>query len=109
VIRIKSGKSGFYTDRPKHSWADEMTDEGAHPASIRFDEAKSFSDNCRTFLASLETIDADMAIILRDNWATLIAVVREGERDSKARGEFNSKVASALDSLLKPAKPNGGA
>ncbi len=50
-----------------------------------------------------------MAIILRDNWAALIAVVREGERDSKARSEFNSKVASALDSLLNPAKPNGGA
>ncbi len=86
-----------------------MTDQDAQPAGLRFDEAKSISDNCRTFLASLEKVDADMAIILRDNWAALIAVVREGERDSKARGEFNSKVASALDSLLKPAKPNGGA
>lgn len=77
------------------------------PESLRFDEAKSFSDNCGAFLASLETIDADMAAILRDNWDALVAVVRQGERDSKARSEFNSKVASALDSLLEPAAPKG--
>ena len=66
-------------------------------------------DNCGAFLDSLEKIDADMAVILRDNWDALVAVVRKGERDSKARGEFNSKVATALDSLLKPAEPKGGA
>jgi len=86
-----------------------MTNHDAAPTSFRFDEAKSFSDNCRAFLASLEKVDADMAVILRGNWGGLVAVVREGERDSKARGEFNSKVASALDSLFKPAELNGGA
>ena len=86
-----------------------MTNQDAQPTSVRFDEAKSFSDNCKALLASLEKVDADMAVILRDNWDALVAVVREGERDSKARGEFNSKVTSALDSLLKPAEPKGKA
>lgn len=86
-----------------------MTNHDAEPASLRFDEAKSFSENCGAFLASLDKVDADMAIILRDNWEALVAVVREGERDPKARGEFNSKVASVLDSLLKPAEPKGKA
>lgn len=86
-----------------------MTNQDAQPASLRFDEAKGFSDNCRAFLVSLEKVDADMAVILRDNWDALVAVVREGERDSRARGEFNSKVASALDSLLLPAETDGGA
>lgn len=82
--------------------------QDVQPERHRFDEAKSFSENCGTFLASLETVDADMAVILRDNWDALVAVVRQGERDSRARSEFNSKVASALDSLLEPATPKGG-
>jgi hypothetical protein len=86
-----------------------MTKPNAVTGFLRFDEAKSFSDDCRAFLASLEKVDSDMAVILRDNWDALVTVVREGERDSKARGEFNSKVASALESLLKPAEPKGRA
>jgi len=86
-----------------------MINHGAEPANLRFDEARSLSDNCSAFLASLDKVDADMAGILRDNWGALVAVVRDGERDSKARGEFNSKVAAALDLLLKPAEPKGGA
>lgn len=77
-----------------------MTNQDAQPIGVRFDEASSFSDNCEAFLARLEKVDADMALILRDNWNALVAIVREGERDSKARSEFNSKVALALDSLL---------
>ena len=79
------------------------------PESLRFDEARSFSTNCGAFLASLDKVDEDMAAILRDNWDLLVAVVRQGERDAKTRGEFNSKVAAALDSLLKAAEPKGGA
>lgn len=45
-----------------------MTDPDSELASFRFDEAKSFSDNCRAFLASLEKVDADMAVILKANW-----------------------------------------
>lgn len=86
-----------------------MAKPDAQPESLRFDEAISFSDNCRAFIASLEAVDADMAVILRDNWDALVAVVGEGERDSKARGEFNSHVASALDAILKSAEPKGGA
>ncbi|QDU86148.1 hypothetical protein Pla163_32970 [Planctomycetes bacterium Pla163] len=58
---------------------------------------------------SLEEVDADMAAILRDNWDALIAIVRDGQRNSKARSEFNTKVAIALDSLLEATKTEGEA
>lgn len=86
-----------------------MANQDAQLESLRFDEAKSFSDNCEAFLMSLEKVDQSMAAILRDNWDELVSVVRQGERDSKARGEFNSKVTSALDTLLRPTEPKGGA
>ena len=37
----------------------------------------------------------------RDNWDALVAVVREGERNSRARSDFNAAVASALDSAVR--------
>ncbi len=86
-----------------------MTNQEAQPASFRFDAAKSFADNCRAFLDNLENVDADMAVILRDNWDLLVTAVSEGERDSKVRGELNSKVATALDLLTKPVDPKAGA
>lgn len=86
-----------------------MTTQHAQSGELRFDEAKSFSENCDTFLSSLESIDAGMAAIMRDNWDLLVAIVQEGARDSKARGEFSTKVAMALDSLVKPADPKDGA
>jgi hypothetical protein len=86
-----------------------MTNQDAHPINFRFDEAKSFSENCEAFLSSLDNIDAGLTAILRDNWDALVTVVREGERNSKARGEFNSAVTSALDSLVKPAESKDGA
>lgn len=87
-----------------------MTNQDVQPTSLRFDEAESFADNCEAFLARLEEVDAEMATILRGNWDALVAIVREGERDSKARGELNATVASALDALVaKPAEPKGGA
>jgi len=87
-----------------------MTNQNVQPASLRFDEAKSFAENCESFLVRLEEVDAEMAAILRGNWDALVAIVREGERESKARGEFNAKVALALDALVAiPAKPKGGA
>lgn len=87
-----------------------MTNQDVQPTSLRFDGAVSFADNCEAFLARLEEVDAEMATILRGNWDAMVAIVREGERDSKARGELNSKIASALDALIaKPAEPKGGA
>ena len=85
-----------------------MTNEHAQSGNFRLDELKSFSENCDAFLLSLESIDAGMAAILHDNWDVLVGIVQEGERDSKARGEFNTKVAMALDSLVKPAEPKDG-
>jgi len=78
-------------------------------ADFRFDESKSFKENCKVFLETLKSEDAEMAAILADNWDALVAIVREGERDSKARGELNSSVASALDALVAPAVPKEGA
>lgn len=78
-----------------------MTDQDPHNVTFRFDDGKSFPENCDAFLSSIEKIDADMAAILRDNWDALVAVVREGERNSRARSNFNAAVASALDSAVK--------
>ncbi len=79
-------------------------------AGFRFDEGKSFTQNCEAFLEAIKADDPEMAAILHDNWDKLVAVVREGERDSKARGEFNAEVAAALDAfVLKPPEPKGSA
>lgn len=86
-----------------------MTNQHPEPVKFRFDEAKSFSENCEAFLSSIESIDAWMAALLRDNWDLLSAIVQGGERDAKVRGEFNAKVAMALDSLVRPAEPKSGA
>jgi len=80
-----------------------MTKQNLQSGNFRFDDTKSFSENCDTFLSCLEIIDAEMAAILRNNWDTLVAIVHDGERNSKLRGEFNSKVAMALDLLVKQA------
>ena len=58
-------------------------------APLRFEEGKIFAQNCEAFLEAIKADDPEMAAILRDNWDALVAVVREGERDSKARGDFN--------------------
>ncbi len=75
---------------------------------FRFDDGKSFAENCEAFLETLKPGDPDMTNILADNWDAVVAIVREGERDLKARGEFNAKVASALDALAKPAESKDG-
>lgn len=77
-----------------------MTGQRAgEPASFQFDASKSFDENVAAYLDVLEVIDAQMAAILRENAALLAAIVRDGERDPSARGEFNSLIAAALDSL----------
>lgn len=87
-----------------------MTGQDAQDAKLHFDEAESFEENCEAFLAHLKKVDEEMASILSGNWYALVAIVRDGERDSKARGEFNAKVALALDALVaKAAEPKGGA
>jgi hypothetical protein len=77
-----------------------MTEPNAQPSAFRFDDGKSFEDNCAAFLKVVTADDPDMATILQVNWKRLVGIVREGERDSKARGEFNATVASALDALV---------
>ena len=78
-------------------------------ADFRFCDGKNFEQNCEAFLAAIEADDPEMAAILHDNWDALVAVVRAGQRDSKARGEFNTKVASALDThVAKVAGAKGG-
>jgi hypothetical protein len=78
-------------------------------SNLRFDDTTSFADNCEAFLTRIEAIDSEMASILRNNWNALVAVVREGERDSKARGEFNTAIARELDALVAPDLQKDGA
>ena len=77
--------------------------------NFRFEENKTFAGNCEALLELLLADDAEMATILRDNWETLVAVVREGKRDMDLRREFNSAISLALDSLVVPAEPKDGA
>lgn len=87
-----------------------MKDQDQQSVGLRFDETMTFADNCAALHVSLEKIDAEMAAILRDNWEALVSVVRNGERDSRARSDFNAKVAEALDALAKkPTEPKDGA
>lgn len=65
-----------------------------------FDRAKSFEENLTDFLESTKDIDAEMAKVLIAHGDKLISVVREGERDTKARITFNESIAAALDGLL---------
>lgn len=67
---------------------------------FNFDAGKRFTENCADFLESVKDIDPEMAAILEANWDKLLAVVREGERDTKARTTFNEAIAAALDDHL---------
>lgn len=69
-------------------------------SDFTFDGNKRFPENCAEFLESVKDIDPEMAEILKANWGKLLAVVREGERDIKARTTFNEAIAAALDDLL---------
>lgn len=84
-----------------------MTETNAKHVVFRFDDRKNFEENCEAFLEAVNVDDPEMATILRGNWDALVAIVHEGQRDSKARGDFNTKVASSLEALV--AKPKGGA
>lgn len=87
-----------------------MTHTNAQPVVFRFDDSKSFQENGDAFLDAVDADDPEMSIILRENWDALVAVVCEGERNSRARGEFNAKVTLALDALVaKAAESRGGA
>lgn len=65
-----------------------------------FDPAKRFSENLEEFLTELDSLDEDMAKILRDNIGDLSSIVTGGERHSAARSKFNENVGVALDDLL---------
>ena len=73
---------------------------GHQVSDFIFGDSKRFADNCAAFLESLEEIDPEMAALLEANWGKLLAVVCDGERDSKARTTFNEAIAAALDDLL---------
>lgn len=65
-----------------------------------FSDNKRFADNCAAFLESVKEVDPEMAALLESNWGNLLAVVCDGERDSRARTAFNEAIAAALDDLL---------
>ena len=75
---------------------------------FKIDGGKRFTENCADFLESVKDIDPEMAEILKANWEVLQSVVREGERDTKARLTFNEAVAASLDNLLADRSNAGG-
>jgi len=85
-----------------------MTDQSTAPINFRFDAEESFTENCEAFLSSLKDVDPEMAAILIDQWDALLSLCRVGERNLRARSEFNLRVASALDTLRKPAETREG-
>lgn len=70
---------------------------------LEFDALKSFDDNFDAFLAELNSVDKEMADILRANADLLAEVVHSGERNSNARAAFNTEIAKALDAFVAPA------
>ena len=69
---------------------------------FRFGESSSFEINWEAFLVEMESVDADMADILRANKDKLVAIVRQGNRNANGRADFNASVMDALDRLLIP-------
>lgn len=69
-------------------------------ADFGFDDSKSFQDNCAAFLQAVESVDQELAAILKANWDKLEKIVHEGQRDSKSRTQFNDAVAEALDAQI---------
>lgn len=69
---------------------------------FRFGETDSFETNLEAFLAEMEGVDADMAGIIRANKDKLAAIVRQGQRNTQPRADFNAGVRAALDDLLAP-------
>ncbi|WP_180966752.1 hypothetical protein [Cohaesibacter celericrescens] len=50
----------------------------------------------------MKDIDPEMAAILEANWDKLLAVVSDGERDTRSRTAFNEAIVAAIDDLLVP-------
>lgn len=70
---------------------------------FRFSETASFETNWNNFVVEMETVDREMAKILRDNKDKLAAIVQQGQRNAHSRADFNASVMEALDKLLVPA------
>lgn len=73
-----------------------------------FDENKPFGANFEAFLSHMESVDVELAAILRANAAKLSVIVKNGERNSQARTEFNTIVAAALDKFVQDSAQKGG-
>lgn len=67
-------------------------------AALKFDESKGFDGNLEDFLQHMESIDAELGKILRDNIDELKGATYEKAR-KEAREKFNPKVVAALDAL----------
>ena len=67
-----------------------------------FDSKKSFDDNLEAFLTHMETEDAEMGKILRDNISTL-KLANDDVSRRRARSDFNKSVTAALDDLREEA------
>jgi len=71
-----------------------------------FGENDSFAENWKAFMSAMDSVDPEMAAILRANEVMLAAIVREGRRNAQVRANFNAVVLKELDRLL-AATPEG--
>ncbi len=67
---------------------------------FQFDQSKTFEENCQAFIDELETRDAELAAVLRENWDQLMTIVQGGESSSRNRADFNAVISAALDELI---------
>ena len=74
---------------------------------LKFNESRTFLENCEVFLDAMKSADPEMATILHDNWGTLLAIVQEGDRNSHSRSTFNASVVSALDAVVRKSREQG--
>lgn len=65
---------------------------------LSFDENRGFEGDLEEFLAHMESVDAEMGKILRDNIDELKNATFEKAR-KEARERFNAKVVEALNKL----------
>ncbi|QQS18719.1 AAA family ATPase [Candidatus Saccharibacteria bacterium] len=72
-------------------------------SALQFDELNGFDGSLEDFLKHMESIDAALGKILRDNIGELKGATYEKARKD-ARDSFNAKVVAALDALKKRSK-----
>lgn len=73
-----------------------------HVAAFEFAAEASREENVEAFLSHLDTIDPEMAALLRAHIGKLLPLPDDGARKNRARSSFNSAILAALEVLESP-------